>query len=408
MSTHAAGIREERSGIRTDAHSRRGHGRTPAGPTAQGELWTIANGRPQVRQLREYQHVAGQSPRVRQLVRLGKVLNHRREAGAAEAGAGAAPVQRTVTIKGKEIDDVAGFLGNAWNAALGEVAGWLLALDQPLDFSGPEDLLQFLDRAAAMVKLTRSIFNSGILSRKRLHESKIDYVGSEDAGKEGKLAVNVLDRRGGERTAADVASESMTAKDRGSISVALERENDWLKKSPPWTKPEHVQLTAEEIEQIAKDVGGEESLVQALTSHRRQNKAFELNEAMLNGPFSPEMTRRAQDTLMAIVPHPEKLANLDPRDGSYETHVPGGEIAPGAGGFTTLLVPQWFQPFYPLLKDLQPQGLDVRFVGNRKVTAHYKSPLGHIPVTVDAPDYESEVAADLDKFEFLVTHVLTA
>ena len=130
---------------------------------------------------------------------------------------------------------------------------------------------------------------------------------------------------------------------------------------------------------------------------------------------------------MAIVHEPsDKTAVLSERCLDYESTVPSGKIKPAkkeapqnseeehkeeednTEQYSTLLIPQWFQPFYLMIKDNQPPAVTVKFVGTKAVTAHYKTPLGQIPVTVNAPDYEKEIAPLLEKFNLLATHILTA
>jgi hypothetical protein len=329
-------------------------------------------------------------------------------------------VQRKVTINGKETDSIIGYLiAEKWDELISpdeaEVAGWLLGLSPTWNFSGPEDLILYVNKVYSMTKLIRSVFATGILSRERLNQQKIDFVGSEDSGEAGGLAVNVLDKRGGKRTAQEIADESMIVTNNGSISVALERQNDWLKASPDedkllgeWTKPEHIVLTSADTGQIQK-AEMESNMGKMVEEAIRKNKAYQLNEELLNKLYGPEMEERAQNTIMAIVPTPDpSVSNLSPRDGSYESSVPSGMIPSGAGGFTTLLIPQWFKPFYQMLEVQQHDSVEVRFVDDKTVTANYKSSLGNIPVTVNAPDYAGEVAMKLEEFKTIATHILTA
>ncbi len=332
-------------------------------------------------------------------------------------------VQRKVTIKRKEININEDFLKMApWDKWFSpdedkdeiEVARWLFELSPTWDFSEQEDLVLYINKVYSMTKLIRSVFANGILSRGKLEHKDIEYVGSEDVGNDGQLAVNVLDSRGGVKDVQEIAEESMTAEDRGSISVALERQNDWVKNSPDqdqlageWTKPEDIILTDKDIANIKQ--GAEMGLATAIEKSIRNNKALERNQELLNNLYGPEMKERAQNTIMAIVTKPsEKVANLSPRDASYESDVPEGKIPYGNGGFTTLLIPQWYKQFYPMIKDDQPDEVEIRFVGDKEVIAYYKSYLGHIPVTVNAPNYANEVASALKKFQTIATHILTA
>lgn len=416
MNTHVE-PREDQTHARANVVSGASRRSSTAGSSdaVQRSEGAIASGRPRAAQLREYQRLSSRNPEARQLLHLREVMNRRATPGAGSQTA--APVQRRVTIGGQQVDSVVDAVGDNWpllSLEAAEAAGWMRGLSPTWDFADPEYLLLFANRVAAMTKLIRSIFATGILSRERLAAGGIPFVGSEDVGNAGKLAVNVLDNRVGGRTAASIADESMIAQDRGSISVAFERENDWIKQGPDddefgeWTKPQHVALTDQETREVTEMAGGNPALAEMITRHRQQNTAFARNEALLNGLYSPEMNDRAQNTLMAVVPRPDSMAVLSPRDLSYESEAPGGQIVPGQGGFTTLLIPQWYQPFYLMLRQIQPPGVTVRFVGNTQVTAFYKSPLGQIPVTVDAPDYASEVGPELQQFRYLATHILTA
>ena len=139
------------------------------------------------------------------------------------------------------------------------------------------------------------------------------------------------------------------------------------------------------------------------------NKAAAINEELMAELLNSEMQDRAMNTIMAVVPNPNgRIANLSERSASYESDVPSGKIPVGDGGFTSLLIPEWFQPFYLMIEDLQPPNITVRFVGTKTITANYKTRNGHIPVTLNAPDYGSEISPLLQEFKLLATHILTA
>ncbi|MFS2004378.1 hypothetical protein ACEN9F_12210 [Duganella sp. CT11-25] len=330
-------------------------------------------------------------------------------------------VQRRVVVNGHPIDSIIDYLSmNQLDHLVSfdesEIAGWMLGINQVLPFRDGEELVLYVNKVYSVTKLLRSIFATGILSRQRLTQQNIDFVGSVDEGGDGGLAVNVLDHRAGTATANEIASGSMNAEDRGSISVALERQDDWIKQSPDtdpfgeWSRPENVALTPEQQEQCEK---AEQEMPGAggMVARRLQaNGADRNNTALLNTLYLPEMTERAQNTVMAIVRQPpSNVANSDHHGLSYESEVPGGAIAPGPGGFEVLLIPQWFRPFYIMLEDNLPPGVEVRFVGDKTITAQYKNPGGgHLPVTVNAPDYAAEIAPELQRFSLLATHILTA
>ena len=328
-----------------------------------------------------------------------------------------AVIQRKVTVAGQDVPSVVGHLhggdlGELISTEASEAAGWMLGLSKTFAFKDSEELLLHAERVYSMAKLIRSLFAHGLLSRTQLVQKRIDYVGSVDAGREGGLAINVLDMRGGEDDAKYQADQSMTARDHGSISVALERDKDWIKgadeEPTEWRTPEGAPWSDEDERALPHSEAP--SLVDAVRKHQKENRALEHNERLLNSLYKPEMTERAQNTVMAIVPKPQDIgaAHKDPIAPLYEHKAPSGHIAPGQGGFTTLLIPGWFEPFYLMLEAQQPRGLEVRFVGDKAVTAYYKAGAHQIPVSVTAPDYASEVAQDLQRFETVATHILTA
>ena len=325
------------------------------------------------------------------------------------SNSGKETVQRKVAINNTEIDSVVQYLIDNdldWLLSVEEsaAAGWMLGIDELLAFDNPTDVFLEANRIYGTASLIRSIFTTGILSRSELEKREMNYTGSEDSGSKGDLAVNILDNRAGERTPKSITNESLTSEDRGSISVALERENDWVK-SDELVKPENVSFSKEELEELEKTYG--EDLHIVLPTLKR-NKAMEINKLKMAGILNQEMSDRAMSTIMAGVPNPnEKMAFRSEDSRSYESSEPSGQIKPGEGGFTTLLIPEWFQPYYIMLEKFQPQDVTIKFVGTKKVTANYKTSNGHIPVEVDAPDYESEVTPLLDEFKLLATHILT-
>lgn len=383
---------------------------------------------PPVRQPRVVQAQAAMpdtSSRAAQLNTIQTMMNaspHHQHMHAVQKKMNGRVIQRRVTIKGQPIDSIIRYLStDEWNTFLSMeeagAAGWMLGINQTLDFKDQGDLILYVTKVWSVAKLLRSIFTSGILSRNLLSQRNIDYIGSEDTGKSGGLAVNVLDNRDENVGAQQIADDSMTATQRGSISVAMERENDWVKHGPDddkfgeWSKPQHIALTPSQEKQVkeAELVGGP-SLGSAVRHHNQESQADTNNTDLLNNLYRPEMDRRAQNTVMAIIRKPGSGVATSVRSGtSYESSVSSGAIQAGPGGFEVLLIPAWFQPFYLMLKDAQPKGLEVRFVGDKTITAHYKNPGGgHLPVTVNAPDYTEQITPELQQFKLLATHILTA
>lgn len=329
-------------------------------------------------------------------------------------------MQRKVTVKGRELSSIVMYLNQVnylgqtgWDVLLSldetEAAGWMLGLSPTWNFEDAADIILFVNKVSSMTGLIRGIFRTGILSRTKLHEQGIDYVGSEDSGTQGDLAVNVLDNRKKKLSAQDITESSMIADNRGSISVALERQDDWIKND--LLRGGEVELSEARRREITEEYSGLASSVMAL---EQKNVAYQQNKEYLNGLANSEMSDRAHRTIMAVIPlsHDEDDKRKDfgvisERDVSYESTVSSGKISPGEGGFTTLIIPNWYQPFFLMLEKFIPRGIDVKFVGSKVVTATYKFNGEYIPVTIEAPDYASEVTPLLETFELLATHILT-
>jgi len=333
-----------------------------------------------------------------------------------------APVQRVVNIGGTEVKSIADYLAEqdsdrALSPTESEMCTWMLTAAHPWDFASLEELLVLANRASSTEKLLISIFTNGILSRREMAKKQVDYTGSEDVGENGGLAVNVLDNRKNIQGNSEMVNDSLTSEDRGSISVALERKNDRIKTL--LKKATDMALSETEVDEIKnnpayKDLVEDETMLNFLLKDKKQQKATDENERMLNEDHNPEMEKRAMTTIMAVIHQPsEKIANLSTPERSYEGEVPSGSIPPTSeeqteDTFSTLLIPNWFEPFHARIRDHQPPHVATRFVGTKTITAHYKTGDGHLPVTVDAPDYESELTPLLTEFKLLVTHILTA
>lgn len=318
-----------------------------------------------------------------------------------------APVQRKVSVGGKPAPDIYQVLAGEEDLAvfLHEEAGEVAAVMQKAgnyEFNKPDDLFLYLTKVTAMVKLLRSVYRNGILSRTIMQRSEIDYTGSIDKGGVGDLAVNVLDNRAKEKTSQEVTQDSLTMEDNGSFSVAMEREEDFLKDD--LAKADDMTLQPEDFHGIPEDLHA------AMGSHLKKEKALNVNSAMLNGFANQEMSARAMDTVMAIIHNPsDRVATRSPDSLAYESSVPEGRIDAGTeNGFKQMLIPDWFRPFYSLVEAMTPKGIEVTFVGSTRVTAFYKHAGTQVPVTVDAPDYASHVAESLEQFNQIATHILKA
>lgn len=327
-------------------------------------------------------------------------------------------VQRAVRVGGELVTDPVRLLrdNNGLDellSATGEqVLIWALKGRADLVATDAVGLLLEAERIAAMIDLVQSIVRTGILGRKTLTQLGMDYTGSNDAGNRTALAVNVLDNRGGRHDVRDMVDRSLTVPKNGSFSVAMERpvsddmiveqmEEDMALRPP-------AVLSAEERRTIREQAKGDSTLERLLTEHAIEAKRGDTRPATL-ARNQNIFDQRVQNTMMAIVPRPDRsIAYMSPGYGGYESSVPSDRIPPGPGGFTTLVFPKWFEAFAPLmLRGIDwPQGVDVQFVGDRKITAHYRAKDVDWPITVDAPDYASEVAAQLEEFQYLATHIL--
>jgi hypothetical protein len=360
----------------------------------------VEDNRPEAIAQRKLRGIAINSPQAKQVAQLQFIENNKSEH----------PIQKKVTIKGEEIDSIVDYLvGTDLDVLLSveeaEAAGWMLGLSPTWNFDGPEDLLLFVNKVSSLANLIRSIFLTGILSRSKLAERGISYTGSEDTGDTGALAVNVLDWRTEKANPDNISQESLTAADRGSISVALERRDDWIKQKK-LVKPAEIEFTEEEMKSFEEEYEQNPHIILPLLKIK---KSVEMNKQLMTGSLNPEMEDRAMNTVMAVINHPNtSIANISARSASYESEVESGEIAPGSKGFTSLLIPIWFRPFYLMIEDIQPHDVTVKFVGNKKMTANYKTRDGQIPVEINAPDYASEISPLLRQFQLLATHILTA
>ncbi|GIF08966.1 hypothetical protein [Actinoplanes siamensis] len=346
-----------------------------------------------------------------------QILALQRTVGNAAVGRLITPVQRAVTVGGKAVDDPVALLATKQHdellSGMGRtVLGWAARGQATLAATDVDDLVIQVERIAAMASLAGSILSSGILGRKTMSRSGTAFSGSNDRGDDTALAVNVLDNRSGAYDSDRLVHDSLTARDRGSFSVAMERPTDddmvrdQLLEDRNRPRPD-VPLSEPEQQEILKQSGGDPTMLRVLTERKleekfdRHGETLGLNRAVFN--------ERVQNTIMAIMSRPGADVATRADGGGYESSVPADVIPPGPGGFTTLIFPKWFEPWAPLMLTgltSDPTGLTIRFAGDRRVTAKYRALGEDHDVTVDAPDYASEVGEQLTRFGAIATHIL--
>ncbi|MCX5422294.1 DUF4157 domain-containing protein [Streptomyces sp. NBC_00078] len=342
------------------------------------------------------------------------------EPGHPTAAADASAVQRAVIVGGVEVADPARVIADAGQGHLISDTGQLVLSyvprlpDASLRAEDGEALVIEVERIAAMIDLIHSINSSGILGRRTMSQAGMAFTGSNDEGDRTALAVNVLDARGGGLAAGirGVVNESLTARDRGSFSVAMERpEDDDMILDEMASDVSGAALDESELAAIREAAEGDQSLIRMLVSAKVNDKKGTLlaeSHKATVAQYRALLQDRTQNTAMAIIGRPgadvlTKGAHL----GSYESDVPSDRIAPGAGGFTSLVLPSWFEPYGPLLMTRDwPAGVELKFAGNQQITAHYRAKGNDYPVTVDAPDYAREIETQLRRFQVIATHIL--
>ncbi|MXM66331.1 DUF4157 domain-containing protein [Streptomyces sp. HUCO-GS316] len=332
-----------------------------------------------------------------------------------DAAPTAAAVQRAVTVGGAQVDDPARLVADSDLDWILSPTDQLVLRHLPrlgeLNVKDGEELVIEVGRISSMIDLIHSINSSGILGRKTLSEQGTAYIGSNDRGDSTALAVNVLDARGAARPDVDipeVVKQSLTMPNNGSFSVAMERpEDDDVILEEMTKNASDIQLTEAELAQIQEAAQGDESLIRLLTSAKKRQRLSDVHGDTVARNTSL-LEQRTQNTAMAIIGQPGRdVVTLGPRLGSYESDVPSDQIPPGENGFTSLVLPAWFEPYAPLLMTRTwPDGVAVSFAGTKQITAHYRAKGTDWPVTVEAPDYAAEVEAQLKKFQVIATHIL--
>ncbi|MGP3683460.1 eCIS core domain-containing protein [Streptomyces sp. IBSNAI002] len=328
-------------------------------------------------------------------------------------------VQRTVTMKGAQVDDPARLIQESDLDHLLEPTGRrVLAYlkdsraNAALEVNDPEELLIEVGRIAAMIDLVHSINTRGILGRRTLVDQGIAHTGSNDRGDSTALAVNVLDTRGAQNPdlarIQEVVTKSLTEPNNGSFSVAMERpQDDDVILDEMAGDLDAITLPEADLAGIRKAAQGDESLARILTSAMKRERLSDDQGATV-AQYVSLLQERTQNTAMAIVNRPgPDVATLSPGVTSYESDVPSDRIRPGEGGFTSLVLPAWFEP-YGLLLMMQewPEGVALRFAGTKAITAHYRAKGTDWPVTVEAPDYGAEIQSQLQQFKVIATHIL--
>ncbi|MFD4241007.1 DUF4157 domain-containing protein [Streptomyces sp. NPDC058525] len=328
-------------------------------------------------------------------------------------------VQRAVTVGGAQVADPARLIQeNDLDYLLVPTGRTVLEyLKRPsfgavLGAKDPEQLVIEVGRIAAMIDLVHSINTSGILGRRTLVEQGIAHTGSNDRGDATALAVNVLDTRGTENPdlarIQEVVTKSLTEPNNGSFSVAMERpqDDDMILDDMPGDL-DAITLPEKDLANIREAAQGDETLTRVLASAMKRERLSDAQGTTV-ARYVSLLQERTQNTAMAIINRPgDDVAALSPGVKSYESDVPSDKIQPGDGGFTSLVLPAWFEPYGPLLMTQKwPDGVALRFAGTKQITAHYRAKGNDWPVTVEAPDYGSEIQSQLQQFKVIATHIL--
>jgi hypothetical protein len=255
-----------------------------------------------------------------------------------------------------------------------------------------------------LINLINSVLEHGILSRNAAAARGLTTVGSEDRGGSNNIALNALANPTGTQSGAeDAALDSLSAEHRGAISVALEREDDPIKREE---RVADQPLTEEQQRQIDRDP----SDAAAFTSlFRKLNYRAALGRRV-QGRVANE---RAQATIMTILGRRSLGAERHERettvDQSWEDEVAGSRQAPARilpGHIQVILVPDFVRPYFDRI--VNPADIPIRFVSNMRVSAHYKTPEGDQQIdNIMAPSYVQGIAAHLRQAERIFTHIVT-
>ncbi|MGW3652081.1 eCIS core domain-containing protein [Streptomyces sp. NPDC000878] len=262
-------------------------------------------------------------------------------------------------------------------------------------------------RIAAMVDSIDSILAHGVLGRRELNRRNIDYQGSNDAASDHTpLAVNVLDARGAGADFHALVAGSLTVDHSGSFSVAMER--------PVQEDVVAARITAnlttarsrgprqDEIDQLVTG-GMSEEMAQLFLRMNREETAIADAIAGNQAVFD----QRVQNTVMAVVIAPDHGMDLGFfGNRQYESQVEADRIPPGPGGFTVLLIPQWFAPYATLLRPQLAAHVTFTYVDNARITAGYSGGGQNNSVTTNAPDYATALRQLLRQHRLIATHIV--
>jgi len=271
-----------------------------------------------------------------------------------------------------------------------------------------------LNLVQPLLNLINSVLKHGILSPMEAGKRGLRVVRSIDKGASDSIALNTFALMDNTLVIArKLAHESMGLENRGSISVSFERNNDMLLKkllsldtSLPEDVMEELRKKAKEVEKLLPNI------LDSLIKNKKENKAFELSQAELNGPSKGTLNTRAIGTIMAILDQRttgKSSSNVDMHTGkpnqnsSQET---GVETQIKTGHILELLLPDFIRPYFD--KIVNPADIPIRFVGVTSVDAHYKTSDGHLQIkNVIAPDYVESIARKLTEQRVISTHIVT-
>jgi hypothetical protein len=357
------------------------------------------------------QHAVGDATVCRQLT------HDRSEHGTADVtvvSPAVTSVQRTIVVGGEPVNDPITLLTNAekqhFLSETGrQVLEWARTDKAKLTAADADGLLAETKRIAAMIDLVGSILDKGILGRRTLSEQGLTYTGSNDRGNTTALAVNVLDARGGTHLIDEMVKHSLTAPNHGSFSVAMERPagNDMVLDQMA-TDAAQVELSEEDLQKARDQADGDPDWERIFAKRMLENAKAEVYERTLK-LNQAVFDRRVQNTMMAIMAKPNKEIAIRNVPGDYESSVRADQIPPGPSGFTTLVFPEWFETYFPLLcasGRVWPENVTTRFVSTDQITAHYRAQGQNWEITVNAPDYADEISKQLRKLEYIATHIL--
>ena len=200
----------------------------------------------------------------------------------------------------------------------------------------------------------------------------------------------------------------MGMKDRGSVSVSLERTDDPLTRYfPDWKT---MELDEADMKKVA---GLPPEYQDSMKNILKKQKAADELEHLLNGPLKRFIDTRARGTIMALLDkvttgisstNVDKHSGLPNQDSSQEVRMDRSQIKPGH--ILELLVPDFIRPYFDHI--VNPADIPIRFVASKAVDAHYKTHDGQVEIReVIAPSYVMPIAEKLTEERVLSTHIIT-